>query len=501
MNVSKRTKMLGFFAAIVAVSVASSLTTSYISNKANDNELFKGNSSIPATYTALTRAASATETDFTAAAELSVHAVVHVKTKTPMPVQQFGMQDDPIFEFFFGPQQRRQQQQQEAPMQEGSGSGVIISEDGYIVTNNHVIDNSKEIEVTLNDNRTFKAKLVGADPNTDIALIKIEADNLPVIRFGNSDSLKVGEWVLAVGNPFNLNSTVTAGIVSAKARSINIINAKLKLESFIQTDAAVNPGNSGGALVNTRGELVGINTAIASQTGNYAGCSFAVPVSIVQKVVSDIRQYGIVQRAVLGVKMGDITDKLAKDKKLKTMEGAYVDEVDKNSAAEEAGLKAEDVIIGVNDVQIKSTAQLQEQIGRYSPGDKVTITVMRDNKELKFKAELKNRLGSTNIVNSENKTATLGAEFKELSSKTKSQIQIDYGVEVASVSKGKFQTAGIKPGFVIVKINNQAIRNIEELDSVFDEATNSPDQFNKVLNIAGIYPNGKMAVYAINLAE
>lgn len=501
MNVSKRTKMLGFFAAVVAVSVASSLTTSYISNKTNDNELFKGNSSIPATYTALTRAASATETDFTTAAELSVHAVVHVKTKTPMPVQQFGMPDNPFFEFFFGPQQR-QQQQQESPMQEASGSGVIISKDGYIVTNNHVIDKSKEIEVTLNDNRTFKAKLVGADPNTDIALIKIEADNLPVIMFGNSDSLKVGEWVLAVGNPFNLNSTVTAGIVSAKARSIdNINNTKINMGSFIQTDAAVNPGSSGGALVNTRGELVGINTAIASQTGNFAGYSFAVPVSIVQKVVSDIRQYGIVQRAVLGVRTGDITDKLAKDKKLKTMEGAYVDEVDKNSAAEAAGIKAEDVIIGVNDVQIKSAAQLQEQIGRYSPGDNVTIKVMRDSKELKFKAELKNRLGSTKVVNSENKTAALGAEFKELSSKTKSQIQIDYGVEVASVSKGKFQTAGIKAGFVIVKINNQAIRNIEDLDSVFDEATNSSDQFNKVLNIAGIYPNGKMAVYAINLAE
>lgn len=225
-------------------------------------------------------------------------------------------------------------------MQEASGSGVIISTDGYIVTNNHVVDKSKEIEVTLNDNRTFKAKLVGTDPNTDIALIKIDAENLPVILFGNSDSLKVGEWVLAVGNPFNLTSTVTAGIVSAKARSINIINSKMPIESFIQTDAAVNPGNSGGALVNTKGELVGINTAIASQTGSYAGYAFAVPVSIVQKVVSDIRQYGLVQRAVLGVQMQAVTDEIAKKLKLKSMSGAYVADVVKNSAAEKAGINS-----------------------------------------------------------------------------------------------------------------------------------------------------------------
>jgi len=321
-------------------------------------------------------------------------------------------------------------------MQESSGSGVIISNDGYIVTNNHVIDNSKEIEVTLNDKRTFKAKLVGTDPNTDIALIKIDAEKLPVILFGNSDSLKVGEWVLAVGNPFNLTSTVTAGIVSAKARNINIINSKMKIESFIQTDAAVNPGNSGGALVNTRGELVGINTAIASQTGSYAGYAFAVPTSIVQKVVSDIRQFGVVQRAVLGVSMGDITDKLAKEKNLKTMEGAYVDEVVENSAAEKAGIKKEDVITKVNGVDVKSAAQLQEQIGRYSPGDKVSITVLRNNKEITLNAELKNRQGNTSVVSSDANTDMLGAEFKEISAKLKNQFQLEYGIEVKSVSKG-----------------------------------------------------------------
>jgi S1-C subfamily serine protease len=317
MKLSQRTKLLGLFAAMVAVSVATNLTTNLISDKSNRDALFQTNE-VPATYTAISKAPRAMDTDFTLAAELSVHAVVHVKTKTPMQMQQGfggGGFNDPFFEYFFGPQQRRQQQQpQEAPMREGSGSGVIISNDGYIVTNNHVIDKSKEIEVTLNDKRTFKAKLVGADPNTDIALLKIEAEKLPVILFGNSDSLKIGEWVLAVGNPFNLTSTVTAGIVSAKARNINIINSQMKIESFIQTDAAVNPGNSGGALVNTRGELIGINTAIASQTGSYAGYSFAIPTSIVKKVVSDIRQFGFVQRAVLGVSMKEITSEIAKEK-------------------------------------------------------------------------------------------------------------------------------------------------------------------------------------------
>jgi Do/DeqQ family serine protease len=444
------------------------------------------------------------DTDFTLAAELSVHAVVHVKTKTPMQMQQGfggGGFNDPFFEYFFGPQQRPQQRQpQEAPMREGSGSGVIISNDGYIVTNNHVIDKSKEIEVTLNDKRTFKAKLVGADPNTDIALLKIEAEKLPVILFGNSDSLKIGEWVLAVGNPFNLTSTVTAGIVSAKARNINIINSQMKIESFIQTDAAVNPGNSGGALVNTRGELIGINTAIASQTGSYAGYSFAIPTSIVKKVVSDIRQFGFVQRAVLGVSMKEITSEIAKEKNLKTMEGAFVDAVVENSAAEKAGVKKGDIIIKVEEVEIKSSSQLQEQIGRYSPGDKVSLTVLRDNKEIKLNAELKNRQGTTKVESGEVNLDMLGAEFKEISAKLKDQFQLDYGMEVKSVSKGKFQTAGIKEGFVIVKINNQAIRSTDDIKEVLTEAINTNDKF-KVLNIAGVYPNGKVAYYAVNLGD
>ena len=498
METAKRLKTLGFFGLVVVVSVATNLTTNLVSHR-NDNFYDQGNQ-LPATYAKFAGASRAMETDFTVAAELSVHAVVHVKTKTPQKVQQFGggFPNDPFFQYFFG--QPQQRQPQELPMQEASGSGVIITNDGYIVTNNHVVDQSAEIEVTLNDKRTFKAKVIGTDPNTDIALIKIEAKNLPVIAFGNSDSLKVGEWVLAVGNPFNLTSTVTAGIVSAKARDINIINSKMKIESFIQTDAAVNPGNSGGALVNTRGELVGINTAIASQTGSYAGYAFAVPVSIVQKVVADIRKYGVVQRAVLGIEIKDINDELAKEKNLKTLEGAYVGKVSDESAAKKAGVKEGDIINNVNGVAVKSVSQLQEQIVRYRPGDKITITILRDNKEQKLNVELRNRQGSTGIVSSQTSEDVLGATYKELTDKQKQQYGVDFGVEVKSLSKGKLADQGIKPGFIILKINNQPINSANDVQLAYDAAVNNGQQ-EKVLLIAGSYPNGKVIYYAINLAE
>jgi serine protease Do len=498
MNATKRMKTLGFFVLVVVVSVATNLTTNLVSQKHDGFE--SQNSQLPAGYAKFARAANAMETDFTVAAELTIHAVVHVKTKTPQRIQQFGgngFPNDPFFQYFFGqPQQRLQ----ELPMQEASGSGVIISKDGYIVTNNHVVDQSAEIEVTLNDKRTFKAKVIGTDPNTDIALIKIEADNLPIIAFGNSDSLKVGEWVLAVGNPFNLTSTVTAGIVSAKARDINIISSQMRIESFIQTDAAVNPGNSGGALVNTRGELVGINTAIASQTGSYAGYAFAIPVSIVQKVVADLRKYGVAQRAVLGVEIGNINDKLAKDKNLKTLEGAYVNKVNENSAAKKAGVKEGDIINNVNGIVVNSVSELQEQISRYRPGDKITITILRENKEQKLNVELKNRQGNTGIVSSQTSEDVLGGTYKELSEKTKQQLGIDFGVEVKSLSKGKLADQGIKPGFIILKINSQPIRTTEDIQSAYDAVINNGEQ-EKVFYISGIYPNGKVAYFAINLAE
>ncbi|NDP21561.1 MAG: Do family serine endopeptidase [Paludibacter sp.] len=499
MNDSRRMKMLGFFGFVVALSVATNLTTSYISSKSSD--VFEQQKvQVPATYAKFANVANAMETDFTVAAELTVNAVVHVKTKTPMRTQQFGGGfNDPFFEYFFGRPQ--QGQPKEAPMQEGSGSGVIISNDGYIVTNNHVIDKSAEIEVVLNDKRTFKAKLIGSDPGTDIALLKIEAEKLPIIAFGNSDLLKVGEWVLAVGNPFNLTSTVTAGIVSAKARSINIINSQLKIESFIQTDAAVNPGNSGGALVNTRGELVGINTAIASQTGTYTGYAFAVPVSIVQKVVADIRKFGVVQRAVLGVEISDINDKLSKDKNLKTMEGAYVGKIGDQSAAKSAGVKEGDIINNINGVPVKSVAELQEQIGRYRPGDKITIKVVRNNADITLDVHLKNRQGNMGVVTSQNSIDILGATFKDIDNKVRLQLGLDYGIEIKSLIKGKLTDAGIKPGFIILKINNQPIQTADDVQTAFDSVINNGDSKDKALYIAGTYPDGKVMYYAINLGE
>ena len=332
-----------------------------------------------ASYSGQTSSQGIAPVDFTQAAERSVEAVVHVKTKYYRQQQYV----DPFYQFFFG---RPQQSQQPSAM--ASGSGVILSNDGYIVTNNHVIEDANEIEVVLNDKRTFTAKLIGTDPNTDLALLKIEATDLPTIEIGNSDDLRVGEWVLAVGNPFNLTSTVTAGIVSAKARSINILNSDMKIESFIQTDAAVNPGNSGGALVNTRGQLVGINTAIASQTGSYAGYAFAIPTAIMQKVVADLRQYGTVQRALLGIRMLDITQQVKDQLSLESMEGVYVGEVISGSAADKAGMKAGDVIVQVDGRPINASSQLQEQIGRKNPGDQITILVRRGQRSLTLQVTL-----------------------------------------------------------------------------------------------------------------
>lgn len=370
--------MKGFFRVlgIVVLTIGISVGTTLWMLKRQDNNsaqtrlvVLDSNSDNNVAASHPTRVLPSATTDFTAAAELSVNAVVHVKTT--YSIRQTT--SDPLLEFFFG-----RPLQQEQRVQQASGSGVIISEDGYIVTNNHVIDKARNIEVVLNDKRTYPATLVGTDPNTDIALLKIEDTGLPWIAFGNSDSLRVGEWVLAVGNPFNLTSTVTAGIVSAKARSINIISSDMKIESFIQTDAAVNPGNSGGALVNTRGELVGINTAIASQTGSYTGYSFAVPVTIVNKVVSDLKLYGTVQRGLMGVQIADITAEMKDRLNLTTMQGVYVGNVIQGSAADKAGLQTGDVIISIDDKIIDGTAQLQETVGQHKPGDVIQVQYIRN---------------------------------------------------------------------------------------------------------------------------
>jgi len=435
--------------------------------------------------------------DFTAAAENSVNAVVHVKVESKQRAMFRGgdMDDDPFFNFFFGPNGGGSQRQLEP--QKASGSGVIISTDGYIVTNNHVVSDADNIQVVLNDKRTFTATVIGSDPSTDIALLKIEAKDLPTLVFGNSDELKLGEWVLAIGNPFNLTSTVTAGIVSAKARNINIIASKTRIESFIQTDAAINPGNSGGALVNTKGELVGINTAIASQTGSYAGYGFAVPVSIVSKVVADLKQYGAVQRALLGVQIRDIDDDLAKEKKIKVLDGVYVAEVNDLSAAKEAGVKEGDILTKVNGVAIKSSAELQEQVGRHRPGDKIEVTFVRDGKDKTVSVTLKNQQGDTKVVKNKGIEA-LGASLEEVGDDLKQKLRISGGVQIVGLQKNSLLAeAGLQKGFVILKINNKNIRKVGDIESVVS-ANNSADEQDRALFITGIYPNGKVAYYAID---
>lgn len=487
-------------ALIMMISIVSAGITTLVSAKVlKTNDFTFEGQSVPSSFASYTANSIPSNLDFTIASEQSVNAVVHVKTKIVQKQQPnlYGFPQDPFFEYFFG--QPRIQQQQPKPIM-GSGSGVIISKDGYIVTNNHVINEADEIEVVLNDKRTFTATLVGKDPNTDIALLKIDATDLSIVKFGNSDDIKIGEWVLAVGNPFNLTSTVTAGIVSAKARNINIINAEMKIESFIQTDAAVNPGNSGGALVNVKGELVGINTAIASQTGSYAGYSFAVPVSIVSKVVADLKEFGEVQRAVLGVTITDITNELAKEKDIKTLEGVYVKGLAENSAAKDAGIKEGDIIIQINNIKVKSVSELTEQIAKYSPGDKVKVGILRENKNKEFEIELKNKKGSVDVIKAIG-LEDLGASFEEIVDKQINRIIIKSGVQVVQVIKnGKFEKAGIQKDFIILKINNKPISQVTDIETVVKIVENSMDKDN-VLFISGVYPNGKAAYYAINLQE
>jgi len=420
--------------------------------------------------------------DLTFAAENSVHAVVHIKV-----TQRGGSYgSNNIFDFFFGDGNPHSQQM---PIRQGAGSGVIISPDGFIVTNNHVIDDADEISVVLNDKREFKAKLIGTDPSTDVALIKIDASGLPTLKFSNSDNLKLGEWVLAVGNPFNLTSTVTAGIVSAKSRDIGINPDQMRIESFIQTDAAVNPGNSGGALVNTHGELVGINTAIASQTGSYSGYSFAIPSNIVQKVVGDLKEYGDVQRALLNVNINDVNADIAKKYNLDKIEGVFVGKVIAGGAAEIAGIKDNDIIISVDHVNVNSTSELQEQIGKHRPGDMVVIEVKRDNKRKPFNVTLRNKNGDTAIVKGNNNPEDIfGAKFVAISDRDKEELGIRYGVKITELANGKFKETGIKKGFIITQVNKNAVSEVNELKRIIKNSRGG-------ILVEGIYPNGEVAYY------
>ncbi|ELR71795.1 HtrA protease/chaperone protein [Fulvivirga imtechensis AK7] len=376
---------------------------------------------------------------------------------------------------------------------QSSGSGVIVSDDGYIVTNNHVIENASQIEVILNDNRTYAAKIIGTDPTTDLALLKVEEVNLDFVRYGNSDKVMPGEWVLAIGNPFDLNSTVTAGIISAKARNIGILRDKnnLQIESFIQTDAAVNPGNSGGALVNLNGELIGINTAIATPSGSYAGYSFAVPVSLVKKVVDDLLEFGTVQRGLLGIRIGDVNSNLAQAQGLSVVSGVFVSYVNKNSSAEEAGILPGDVIVAINQAKVTNVSELQEQVARNRPGDKIQVTYLRNGNKNVVDAILRNTEGTTEIVSKEYRFEIEGAEFDNLNVEELSHLELQGGVKIISVTEGKWLEAGIKEGFIITKIDKVTVTSIKDLNNIL---TNK----NGGMLVEGIYPNGESGVFGIN---
>ena len=431
--------------------------------------------------------------DLTQAAENSIHAVVHIKS-TQLSKTKTVQGEPDIFDFFFGDGRGSQRQIQTQP-RVGIGSGVIISKDGYIVTNDHVISGSDEIDVTLNDNRQFKGRVIGTDPSTDLALIKIESDNLPTLPIGDSESLKVGEWVLAVGNPFNLNSTVTAGIVSAKARTLGVYNGGV--ESFIQTDAAINQGNSGGALVNTKGELIGINSVLSSPTGAYSGYGFAIPTSIMTKVVTDLKEFGTVQRALLGIQGGDNSADLAKEKSLGVVDGVFVSKVTDESSAASAGIKENDVITAVDGKAVKNMAELQEMMAKHRPGDKVSVKVIRDKKEKTFELLLKNAQGNTKVVKNADMDL-LGAAFRELPDELKQQLNLSYGIQVTGVSGGKMGAAQIRKGFIILKANGQPMKKVSDLEDALKTAVQSPDQ---VLFISGMFPSGKRASYAVDLSQ
>jgi Do/DeqQ family serine protease len=459
-------------------------------------------------------ATPAENTDFTYAAEQTVNAVVHIKSvaKPADNRERSGRRGGYVnpFDFFFGDGDNPFQQPYQRQPRIGFGSGVIISSDGYIVTNNHVISGADEIEVKTNDDQTYTAKVIGTDTQVDIALLKIEGKNFHALPFGDSDQLKVGEWVLAVGNPFNLTSTVTAGIVSAKGRS-DISGgydfsrgAQDRIQSYIQTDAAVNPGNSGGALVNTKAELIGINTALVSETGGFVGYSFAVPVNIVKKVVSDLKEYGAVQRAMLGVQINDLSLLKESDpdkyKGIKINDGVYVAGFSISSPAQKAGIQSGDVITAVGGTKVKTGQELRGQLSRYSPGNKVDIQVYRNDATKNFTVELKNDQGTTEVLKQRTPDAILGATFAELSKETKTKLGINFGVEVTDISNGKLKEKGIRKGFIILTANDNRISSPEDLDAIVsDVLKNDPDD--QGLYIKGFYPDvRKMEYVGIDLS-
>lgn len=474
---------LRVIAGIAAVAVLSALVALFVFTRFLSEPLIGGNAEkddrLPAHFTNVFTGPQEGLVDFSDVAENLVHAVVHVKTKT----MRSSSYRNPVMEFFYGEQYSRPREVR------GFGSGVIISSDGYIITNNHVIEGADEVDVTLNDNRTFTASIIGRDPSTDIAVLKIESLGLPYVRYGDSDELRLGQWVIAIGNPFKLTSTVTAGIVSAKGRSLGILDSQYRIESFIQTDVALNQGNSGGALLNTRGQLVGITTAIISPSGAYAGNSFAIPVNIVQKVVEDLMEYGEVQRAIMGVNIADLTSELASEENISEIKGVYITDIVPGGAAEEAGLKPGDVILKFEGRNTDTAAELQEQVSKMRPGDKVTIQLMRNNRKRDYDLVLRNLAGGTEIVKAgEDSGIIFGVRLEPLTLSDKSEYKISSGMKVGSVQEGRFRDLGIREGFIIIEVNGKDV-------STFSDIKEATGNGNELKSIKGLQSNGTYFSY------
>ncbi|OYT11280.1 MAG: deoxyribonuclease HsdR [Bacteroidetes bacterium 4572_112] len=418
------------------------------------------------------------------AANKTLHAVVYILTeftrKSSVYDDYFSLND------FFG--------NRSSSVLMASGSGVIISSDGYIVTNNHVVQEADKITITLNDKRVYNAKVIGTDPTTDLALLKIEEKDLEFVTYGNSDELEIGDWVLAVGNPFNLTSTVTAGIISAKARNINILGSNSAIESFLQTDAVVNPGNSGGALVDTDGKLVGINAAIASRTGSYIGYSFAIPVTIVKKVVKDLKEFGRVQRAFIGVTIADVDAKMAKKMDLDKIAGVYVKTVLDKGAAQSSGIQNGDIILKVEGFEVNSPAELLERVGLHRPGNKIKLSILHNQKIKDYNVVLTNEYGETSLDDNSGMNAMVrsGAKYEVVSNSLKKSLKINYGVQVVSIENGLFKSAGIRKGFIIQTIDKAKVSTVKEVEKALESS-------NGGILIEGIYPNGVRAYYGIGI--
>ena len=445
--------------------------------------------------------------NFVAAAAAVTPAVVHVMTEyASAPADQRQQQMDPFLRQFFGDQMEQFQGQMppghpQVPQGggQGSGSGVIIAANGYIVTNNHVIEKASKIEVVLDDKRKFEAELVGADPNTDLAVLKVKADNLPFVKYGNSDDVKVGQWVLAVGNPFNLTSTVTAGIISAKGRNIGILRNKenMGVESFIQTDAVVNPGNSGGALVNLNGDLIGINSAIASHSGSgsFEGYAFAIPSSLASKVVDDLLKYKVVQRALLGVQIQEVDAKLASEKKLNTLNGVYVQGLSENSAAAQAGLKMGDIITQINGVAVNTSSQLQEQVARFRPGDKIKLNYLRGNAPSEVTATLRNATGTTAVVRELPASASIkyeGATLAAVSAREQVKLGLQGGAQISGIKGSNFRETGMADGFIITRIDKNLVTKPVDVKTYLEQSRQNSGAL-----VEGVYPDGRKAYYPI----